>query len=193
LYLVREKYERRKAATTGVGKLLETYNFFMNGPAAVDADVLRSLNGNFALYRPYFDNPKKVMVGEARVGSDYDVSAFSLRMRHSFPSGDSEDDLVEGHVIPVGSKVLLQGKFIGWGGGPFIIILRPMRHTDLEIRRAEGVLMTSASDYMPTSSAVLMLRSKLPVAVGVFDLKVFDTDLQVHLRHMLKRGFVEWK
>jgi hypothetical protein len=132
----------------------------INGSSNFDMQALNHVRGQYALYRPFFLDPKRqTLVANLWCGED-DVSTFRMHMSYDTEHGGRDYDSVNGVIVPLEGRMLLfQGYFVE-KGGPFIFVLRGLgtNSTTGHASDGEGVLLAAASSYLPSAYPVMIVR-----------------------------------
>lgn len=158
---------------------------------------LEKLAGRYAVYRPHFLDPSKIIVMELRCGVENDWSRFEINLSYPRPGKtDPIGETIEGFIIPYEQCALFQGK-IKDADTPFIFILSNfIRNVEgRSFEHAEGAVLVGASGTLPSAYPMMIWRAQDPVKCRVAERAQLQGELTNwdEIDRVLRRGMVTWR
>lgn len=188
-----------EAALEAVGAddpIVNALHHFLLPDRPLATDRLQRLQGDYAAYIPFFDDPAQIMVMALICGPDDRLERFEITMTYTAENGRTRTDRVEGSIIPYEESVLFVGRIIG-NVAPYIFILTnfPIDPALGKYESGAGAVLVGSRAAIPTASPMAIHRAEQAPEPKVLTAEQAASGIREWraVSRVMRRGYVDWR
>lgn len=188
-----------EAALEAVGAndpIASALHHFLLPDRPLATDRLQQLQGDYAAYIPFFDDPAQIMVMALRCGPGDRLERFEIAMTYTAENGRTRTDIVEGSIVPYEESVLFMGRIVG-NVAPYIFILTnfPIDPALGKYESGTGAVLVGSRAAIPTASPMTIHRAEQMPEPKVLTTEQAASDIREWraVSRVMRRGYVDWR